>query len=247
MEPQTAIVANMSYLDTVGHTLIGVGVYTVAQAARLVRLPVATVDLVVGPEPDNKTPLRAYPVAVAELDLGFGDKIVTFRGLMELWVAARLREAGITWPMIRFAACQAARILNTRYPLSEGRFRTEGNRVFLSLGKAKHRPKTVINLLSRQQEFEDVIERSLGPDIAVRDRNGLIQRLFPLGLKCNVVLDPGQRFGEPTDPDSGVPTASLAEAYHAENGNVAAAAQWFDTSKKAVRDAIRFEEWLNSV
>ena len=235
----------MSFLDKAGHSLIGVGVYTVPQAARLVHLPVATVEGVVATRPDSNAPPRTYPIVFAELDLGFGDKIITFHGLMELWVAAQLRAAGIPWPTIRLAAFEAARILKTPHPLSAGRLRTERQRIFMELRQAKHHPKTVIDLLTRQQEFEDVIDRSLGPDIIVRDRDGQIRQWFPLGIKFSVVLDPERRFGEPTDPDSGVPTVSLTEAYHAEGGNIAVAARWFDTSKKAVRDAVRFEEWLN--
>jgi hypothetical protein len=235
----------MSFLDKEGHSLLGVGVYTVPQAARLVRLPVASVELVVGPDPTDQTPPRLFPIAVAELDLGFGEKIITFRGLMELWVAAQLRDAGISWPIIRFAGYQASRVLRRRHPLTFGNFRTDGRTVFLSLRQAKRLPKTAIDLLDRQQVFEDVIEQSLRPAIIVRDREGRIQRWFPLGSKRQVVLDPERRFGEPIDPVTGVPTASLSEAFRAEHGNAAAAARWFGATIKAVRDAVLFERWLN--
>ena len=82
------------------------------------------------------------------------------------------------------------------------------------------------------------------PDLA-QSVNVWIRQWFPLGIRFQVVLDPERRFGEPIDPTSGVPTASLAEAFHAENKNAAAAATWFNTSTKAVRDAVRFEQWLN--
>jgi uncharacterized protein (DUF433 family) len=235
----------MSFVDRAGHSLIGVGVYTLPQAARLVRLPAATVEGIVGPEPISDTPPRLFPVAIAELDLGFDDKIVTFQGLMELWVAAQLRAEGIEWPVIRLAAYQASKILHTRHPLSTGAFRTERKKVFLSLKIRSRQPKTAVDLLNRQHVFEEVVDRSLRPSIAVRDPDGRIKKLFPLGATASVVLDPTRRFGEPIDPESGVPTTSLASAYYSEGRNVAAAAQWFEVSKKAVQDAVKFEEWLS--
>lgn len=235
----------MSFLDATGRSLIGVGVYTLPLVATLVRLPAATVDSIVGPTPDEDTPPRAYPIAIAELDLGEGEKFMTFQGLMDLWVAAQLRRHNISWPVIRLAAYHASRILKTPHPFTTGTFRTESKKVFLSLQQGRHKPRTAVDLLSRQQVFEDVIEQSLTDDIVIRDKHGRIARLYPLGLKVNVVLDPERRFGEPIDPDSGVPVKALAGAYHAERGNVTAAARWFDVSKKAVHDAVAFEEWLS--
>ena len=49
----------MSFLDNAGQNLIGVGVYTVPQAATLVRLPSATVELIVGAPPTDES-ARAY-------------------------------------------------------------------------------------------------------------------------------------------------------------------------------------------
>ncbi len=235
----------MSFLDATGQSLIGVGVYTLSQAATLVRLPKATVDSIVGPVPGDDTPPRTYPVAIAELDLGEDEKIVTFQGLMDLRVAARLREQGISWPAIRLAAYHASRILKTRHPFTTGTFRTESNKVFLSLRQGRPKPKTAIDLLNRQQVFEDVIEQSLTDDIVLRDKSGRIARHYPLGRKVKVVLDPERRFGEPIDPDSGVPVKALAGAYHAEKGNATAAARWFDVTRQAVLDAVAFETWLN--
>jgi uncharacterized protein (DUF433 family) len=235
----------MSFLDATGRSLIGVGVYTLPQVATLVRLPKATVDSIVGPTPDDDTPPRAYPIAIAELDLGEGEKIITFQGLMDLWVAARLRRHNIPWPVIRLAAYHGSRILKTLHPFTTGTFRMESKKVFLSLQRIREKPKTAIDLLNQQQVFEDVIEQSLTDDFAVRDKHGRIAQLFPMGSKVKVVLDPERRFGEPIDPDSGVPVKALAGAYHAEKGNAAVAARWFDVSKKAILDAVAFEEWLN--
>ena len=144
------------------------------QAARLVRLSTSGVASIVGPEPDDTTLPRKSPIAVAELDLGFDENIITFHGLIEIWVAAQLHEEGIPWPTIRFASFQARRVLKTRHPFTYGSFRTDGRRVFLSLKGTRNNPKIAVDLLSRQQVFEDIIERSLRGTIVVRGADGRI-------------------------------------------------------------------------
>jgi hypothetical protein len=236
----------MSFLEIRGVNLAAVGVYTIPQAASLVRLPLATVDAIVGPKLSAGGQPRQFPGALSDDAFGIGEPLITFQGLMALWVAAELHDQGIPWPSIRYAAYQASKILQTEHPFTLGTFRTEGRRVFMALeGKGERAPKAALDLLSRQQVFEEVIERSLGPKIVVRGKDGRIQRWYPLGRKFNVVLDPERRFGEPIDPESGIPTSSLCEAFHGEGGNVKAASRWFSTSVKAVRDAVAFEQWLN--
>ena len=147
----------MSFLDQRGRSLIGVGVYTVPQAARLVRLPLVSVEMAVGPEPTERTLLRAFPIAIAELDIGFGERVITFQGLMELWVAAQLRDAGVPWPLICWQPRKRSIVLKVRFPFTAGSFRTDGRRVFQSLRENKRLPKTALDLANRQQVFEDVI------------------------------------------------------------------------------------------
>ena len=232
----------MSFLGADAAGIAGVGVYTLEQAATLVRLRVATVDAIVGPKPTATTPASNYPIAAAEVDLGYGEKIVTFLGLMELRVATQLYVAGVPWSGIRYAAREASEILKTAHPLTSGKFHTDSRRrVFLSIrNKTGKMPRAAMDLLNRQQVFEDVIEQSLTPAIVVRDSSGRILKWFPIGKSFSVVLDPERRFGEPMDPETGIPTASLAEAYHAERGNLTEAAGWFGTSRKAIRDAVAF-------
>ncbi|HET6606408.1 MAG TPA: hypothetical protein VFG62_07060, partial [Rhodopila sp.] len=62
----------MSFLDISGRSLANVGIYTLPQAARLVRLPPQTVEKMVGDVPTERTSARTFPIAIAEIDLGFG-------------------------------------------------------------------------------------------------------------------------------------------------------------------------------
>ncbi|MCC6419254.1 MAG: hypothetical protein IT429_13545 [Gemmataceae bacterium] len=242
----------MSFLERIGEAAVGVGVYTLPQAARLVRLRLATVEDIVGPEPSEPAPPRFSPVVFTESALGGDAKIVSFQGLMELWVVAQLRRQGVPMTVIRRAAFEARRLLKTRHPLASANVRTDGRRVFMVLRRAASRaarrrqPKVVLDVLRYQHAMEEVIEQSLRPEIVVRGDDGAPLQWFPLGVGRRVVLDPGRRFGEPIDPVSGVPTSALAQAYRAEGDDAEAVAFWFGVEREAVQDAAAFEAWLAS-
>jgi hypothetical protein len=240
----------MSFLERIGEAAVGVGVYTLPQAARLVRLRLATVEDLVGPEPTAPVAPRFTPVILAQPSLSDDAKTISFLGLMELWVVAEMRRDGVPMPVIRRAATEARRILETRHPLASANFRTDGRRVFMVLRERsethKSTPKVVLDVLHYQHAMEEVIEQSLGPEIVVRGTDGAPLQWYPIGLKRRVVLDPKRRFGEPIDPVSGTPTSALAQALKAENGDADAVAFWFGVDRRAVIDAGAFEAWLAS-
>jgi len=235
----------MSFLEKIGEAAIGVGVYTLSQAARLARLRLSTVEDLVGLE---GAPPRSAPVVL--LDEGFrsSDKVLSFLGLLELYVVAEMRADGVPLPTIRRAAFEARRILEARHPLASANFRTDGRRVFMTLqqevSKGQDTPKAVLDLLARQQAFEAIIERTLHAEIVVRGPDGAPLQWYPIGVDRRVVLDPGRRFGEPIDPESGVPTSALAQALRADGGDKQSVAFWFGVDEQAVADAAAFEAWL---
>lgn len=240
----------MSFLERIGEGAVGVGVYTLPQAARLVRLRLATVEDIVGPKTGETTAPRFTPVVFTDEYLGPDKKVVTFQGLMELWVVAQLRREGVPMAVIRRAAFEARRLLKTRHPLASANVRTDGRRIFMVLRRAASRvaknrqPKVVLDVLRYQHAMEEIIEQSLRPEIVVRGPDGAPLQWFPLGIQRRVVLDPKRRFGEPIDPVSGVPTSALAQAFLAEGQDAEAVAFWFGVDRAAVEDAAAFEAWL---
>ncbi|MBW6398650.1 hypothetical protein KPL78_12365 [Roseomonas sp. HJA6] len=242
----------MSFLERIGEDAVGVGVYTLPQAARLARLRLATVEDLVGPEAADAGQPRSAPIVIADVGLGGSDKVVTFLGLLELWAVAEMRHQGVPMKVVRRVAFEARRILKVRHPLASVNFRTDGRRVFMALRqdgkgrKPKRQPKVVLDILRYQHAMEEVLEQSLRQEIVVRSPDGAPVLWYPLGLDKRVVLDPHRRFGEPIDPKSGVPTSALAQALHAEKGDADAVAFWFGVDREAVFDATAFETWLAS-
>jgi uncharacterized protein (DUF433 family) len=240
----------MSFLEKIGDGAIGVGVYTLPQAARLVRLRLATVEDIVGSKPADNTAPRFAPIVFTEDALADDGKIITFQSLMELWVVSELRRQGVPMPVIRRAAFEARRILKVRHPLASTNVRTDGRRIFMvlrretSASRRKSQPKIVLDVLRLQHALEEIIEQSLRPEIVVRGPDGAPLKWFPLGMTRRVVLDPKRRFGEPIDPVSGVPTSALAQAFKAEGNDADAVAFWFGVDRQAVEDAADFEAWL---
>jgi uncharacterized protein (DUF433 family) len=240
----------MSFLERIGEDAVGVGVYTLPQAARLARLRLATVEDLVETEAVTAGQPRSAPIVIADVGLGGSDKVVTFLGLLELWAVAEMRRQGVPMKVVRRVAFEARRILGVRHPLASVNFRTDGRRVFMTLQqdsngpKAKRPPKVVLDVLRYQHAMEEVLEQSLGSEIVVRGPDGSPVQWYPLGKRKRVVLDPRRRFGEPIDPKSGVPTSALAQALHAEEGDAAAVAFWFGVDREAVLHATAFETWL---
>ncbi|MES0174250.1 hypothetical protein [Mesorhizobium sp. M0006] len=86
------------------------------------------------------------------------------------------------------------------------------------------------------------IERTF-KDLDIED--DAVARWRPFNGKQSIVIDPHRSFGQPIASKYGVPTVALAQAVEAE-GFVEKVAPLFDVSATAVRDAMKFEESLQS-
>jgi uncharacterized protein (DUF433 family) len=104
------------------------------------------------------------------------------------------------------------------------------------------RERKLIDVLSRQHEFADIVEPSVYARVDWVD--DLAARWWPLGQDHAVVLDPAVLFGAPRAADTRLPTAVLAAVVVAEGGGEAAiqaVADWHGVSASPMRDALKFE------
>lgn len=213
--------------------LVGVGFYTLPQAARLLGLHTNRVRRWLGKEPSTE--------AVVERDSSI-EGTITFRELTELMFIREFRAKGVSMPAIRKAAVAASKKFRSRHPFAVKRFDTDGKTIFATLQRKESDQTIVEDLAKGQFVFEQIIKpffRKL--EYGKRD----VARYWPLEPKGGVVLDPERRFGQPIDAESGIPTATLANAVQADKShNVASVARWFDVSKEAVQAAVSFEKSL---
>ncbi|UJW76711.1 hypothetical protein IM739_02375 [Rhizobium sp. SL42] len=221
--------------------LIGIGLYTPAEAGRLLHVPSAKIiRWLRGHIVKN----RHYPALwKPQVDLGDGRIFLGFRDLMEIRVADAFIREGVSAIRIREAIDLARDALGRDHPLSTDQFRTDGREIFIrtvETGADGQERAVLLNLFRRQYEFNGIIEPILKSVDFGHDGDPLLW--WPAGRRLNVVIDPARAFGQPIEASSSVPTAVLAAAAEIDGIDVAATA--FDVPAIAVRRAIEFEGTL---
>jgi hypothetical protein len=217
--------------------LVGVGLYTPAEASRLLRM---SASKIVRWLRGHRIGGRDYPALWSpQVDLGDGRIYLGFRDLMEARVADAFIEQGVPAQRIRRAIAFARDLLGVEKPLSADRFRTDGRDIFLRIietdehGQERER---LLNLFRSQYEFRQVIEPLL---MTVDFNRGAPVSWWPSGRRAQIVVDPARAFGQPIEATTSIPTAVLAAAANA-NG-IAGAARAFEIPEAAVRRALAFE------
>lgn len=221
--------------------LIGIGLYTAAEAARLVRVApqrlrrwMTGYHYSAGGQPQWMAPLWTPQIPRIDAELALG-----FRDLTELRFIVGFRKAGLALQTIRASLRAAQVMIGEDRPFSTHRFATDGQRIFLEIADQTKEPQ-LIDLAKGQYAFKQMIEPSFKD---LEFEHGVAARWWPLPGRRSIVIDPQRSFGQPIAADSGVPTAALAAAVEAE-GSVKAAARAYEVPPSVVRDAIEFEAHL---
>lgn len=180
---------------------------------------------------------------------------MTFAEMLTLRLVRAFRLTGLGLPTIKRVAERATQDFGIPMPFVSRRFRTDGQKVFIELREQpaandepllSKRERKVIEVLTGQHQFAEVVEPSLFANVDWQD--DLASTWWPLGHDHAVVLDPKVLFGAPRIKGTSIPTAALARAVSAEGGGpeaIEAVAAWFDTPPANVSEAVDFEDrWL---
>lgn len=222
----------MNLMDTSQRApTLGTGIYTVAEAARLLQVSTRKVQ----GWADGYVHHRNGEVRVSSAVLDGDERepgLLTFHDLVELYFVREFRNAGVSLPHIRDAAQVLREEWKTPYPFAQTKI------VSATGGKLVEREE-LRTVLGKQQVFE--FAREFFKDVDF-DRDGLAAAWHPLGKNHLVVLDPHRAFGAPIDVRSGVRTDVLYRMYLAEDREAEVVAQWYEVALEAVQDAVKFEE-----
>lgn len=215
--------------------LVGVGLYTPAEAGRVLCLPSQQIARWLrGHDVKGKHYDRLWS---PQVDLGEQGIFLGFHDLQEVRVAAAFIAKGLSAYRVRQAIVLARELIGRDRPLSTSRFRTDGRSIFLQVVEQDGQTK-LIDLFKKQYAFREILERSLTN--VDYDDSGLPSRWWPLGRSKGIVLDPERSFGQPIEAETSVPVASLVSAVAAEGSADRAARAW-DVPIRAVRRAVAYD------
>ena len=221
--------------------LVGVGLYSLADAAHLLKAPPRNLrrwmggyTYKVGDESRDVPPLWVPDIP------RFDDGIeLSFRDLIELRFVRAFVDNGIGLQAVRNCLSYARKCIQADRPFSSGRFRTDGRTIFLESLEAAGEPK-LLDLKRKQYVFKQVVEQSF-KDLDLE--GDIVARWRPFHGKDSIVVDPTRSFGQPVASKTGVPTVVLAEAVKAE-GSVSRVAAIYEVERSVVQDAVKFEQEL---
>lgn len=223
-------------------SLIGVGLYTWSEAARLVG--VRAVELrrwLRGYSFPGKDAARHMP-PLWERDLASADVDgMSFQDLLEARVVLALRQEGLSLQFIRRAREMAGLIFGTPHPFSTNFILTDGRSVFAQTPAEREGKERVLDIVRRQLAFNKVLAPSLRG--VVFDENERAIRWFPMPRREAVVIDPKIAFGKPIVTEGHVRTDILADAVTVE-GSKLRVARLYEVPLEAVEAAVDFEQRL---
>jgi len=219
---------------------VGVGVYTVPEAAKLIGANTLRVRrwLEGYRFPTSEGVGESPPMLRSQLPVLGGRQAIGFLDLVELLFIKAFRDHGVSLPTIRRAARKAASRWGTDHPFCLKRFATDGRTIFATI-EDEVGDEGLLELTKSQLAFSGILRPFL-TQLDYGHLGATIDRWWPLGKKKPVLLDPKIAFGRPIVAESAVPTEALYRAAVA-NGSEAEVASWFGVSVGAVRAAIEFE------
>ena len=224
---------------------LGIGYYTTADAARLLKTSQRNIVRWLGGysyrnvhgDVTKAPPLwrPQLPRFDEALEIGFHD-------LIELRFVLAFLGGDVGLNVLRRCLENARAILGVERPLSTRRFRTDGKSIFLeSLREtASEETPSLVDLKTNQMVFKQIVEQTFR-DLDLVDDSVVQWR--PFHGKASIVIDPLRSFGKPLAAEFGVPTFALANAAKVEK-SPARVARSFDVPLSVVNDAIAFEQSL---
>jgi len=228
---------------------LGVGIYTRAEAARLLRLtPQRLSRWVRGYTYWLKAgvPRRTHKPPVVRTDLPTIDGTValSFLELMELRIIKAFVGKGVPLQRVRVAARRIADLFETTHPFAHQRVYTDREQIYVALSDAGVDPD-LLQVTGRPASSQliagGIFDRYL-EEVDFEETTALAERWFPLGRQMPIVLDPHIAFGAPVIVGTGIRTEVLAG--YAAGNQPAVVARAFELELSRVQAAIDFETQL---
>lgn len=215
-------------------TLLDKGVYGFPEAARLARIPVSNLARWFRGRSDHP---RARSVLVSDVPTIGHNHALSFLDLIDLRVVGRFRDRGISMPTIRRVYTILGEELQSEHPFAHAKLMVFGKTVMQQVADEAS-GEQLREVLTGQEAMPRILEKFLS-DVTYSNDTQLAERW---DIHRGVVVDPLRNLGKPISSEGGAGTHALARCYLANGKNADLVADLFHTSRRAVLDAVDFEE-----
>ena len=226
-------------------TAIGVGSYSLRDAAMLLHIPYGKLrrwaaGYWYSAADEERFSQPVVPGDVDELE----ERVLSFHELMELFVIGFFRREGVSMHVVRAARARAQDLFGTDYPFATERLNTDGRGIFGDL-PVEDIPVNRLKLeLSRGQvAFSDFVEPFFRKNVDYE--NGVASTYWPMGRERPVLLDARRAFGRPIVVRTGTPTFALY-GMHKGGENHDRIAAWYEVTRDELDAAIEYEDSLRN-
>jgi len=215
--------------------------YSIPEAARIVRVPVATLRAwALGRPYETARGSQEWPPLIHAADPE--GRRVSFANLVELHVLSVLRGKKVRVERIRAATRFIRREMKTAHPFADVDTKTDCVDIYVEY------LDRLLNVSTAQGVIRPLVERHL--ERIDRDEEGLASRLFPFTREDgfdlrSVLIDPTRRFGRPVLAAANIETAVIAERFFAGE-STSELADDFGIEPTDVEEAVRFESQLRA-
>jgi len=216
--------------------VVGRGVYSIAEAARLTRLRTPRVrEWFRGRESTSRI---FRPVFQSDYPVVHEEFAISFLDLIELFIGGKLRDAGISLPKLRRNYRELRKDFGD-HPFSTRQVYVGGKQIF-TRGLDDEDTGSVIDAVTRQHYFDRIIL----PFLERIDYDEATKMAARWRIADLVTIDPAIRFGRPVVGDTGITTSTLRRAFYPNGEDAAFVASWFGVEERHVIAAVDFEDGL---
>lgn len=187
------------------HHKLGAGIYSIPDAAFILRLPTAKV---------RRWMNEFWDLRMAENNNKYSwgegrDKATNFYTLMEFYVFYQLRELNVSTRRILTAHEAIANQLNTPYPFATSKMLTDGKSILFTMEDG-----TVVEAdRTKQAAFKELIE-SFCKKIEFSESE-IAERFYQMGKGKKIIVDPHHQFGQPVIEDTNILAETIFNLYQA--------------------------------
>ncbi len=216
-------------------TILGRGVYSLPEAARLTQLRPARVRAWFRSDADGQD---GTPVFQSDYPPVAGERAISFLDLIEVCIAGKLRSANppVSLQHIRNVHGTLSRETGQDHPFCTREIYHGGGRIFTRqfTDRESH---AVIEPLTHQAYLDAVIL----PFLQRIDYDEVTTLAKLWRIADGVVIDPTRCFGKPIVEAAGIATRVLASAFEANGRDAQRVADWYAVAPADVVAAVDFE------